>query len=95
MTSERSGHRVEIEYCTQCGWQARATWIAQELLNTFAQDLREVALVPGRGGIFEIRVDGEIVFSRRDAGRFIEPTELKQAIRDRVAPGRDLGHIDR
>ena len=37
----------------------------------------------------------EKIFSRKDAGRFPEIKELKPLVRDRVAPGRDLGHIDR
>jgi len=90
-----AGSRVEIEYCTQCHWLLRAAWAAQELLTTFEQDLREVALVPGVGGVFEVRVDGVTVWSRRGEGRFPEPKELKQRIRDLVAPDRDLGHADR
>ncbi len=88
-------HRVEIEYCTQCRWLMRAAWMAQELLTTFEADLAHVALVPGSGGIFEVRLDGATIFSRKDAGRFPESKELKQLIRDRVAPGKDLGHSDR
>jgi selenoprotein W-related protein len=87
--------RIEIEYCTQCNWLARASWVAQELLTTFSHDVASVALVPGTGGIFEVRVDGEVVFSRKEAGRTVDPVELKQAVRDRIAPGRSLGHADR
>ena len=87
--------RVEIRYCTQCRWLLRAAWLAQELLTTFEQELGEVALVPGTGGIFEVRVDDELVFSRKDAGRFPEAKELKKKLRDRVAPGKPLGHSDR
>jgi len=87
--------RVEIRYCTQCRWLLRAAWLAQELLTTFEQELGEVALLPGTGGIFEVRVDDELVFSRKDAGRFPEAKELKQQVRDRVAPGKPLGHSDR
>jgi selenoprotein W-related protein len=87
--------RVEIRYCTQCRWILRAGWLAQELLSTFDTDLGEVALVPGTGGIFEVRVDGELVWSRKQQGRFPEAKELKQLVRDRVAPDRDLGHSDR
>lgn len=87
--------RVEVEYCTQCGWLLRAGWVAQELLSTFALELAEVALVPGVGGVFEVRVDGDTVWSRHQHGGFPEPKELKQRVRDRVAPGRDLGHADR
>jgi selenoprotein W-related protein len=87
--------RIEIEYCTQCRWLLRAGWTAQELLATFAEDMGEVALLPGRDGIFEVRVDDNVVWSRKGRGRFPELAELKQLVRDRVAPGRDLGHSDR
>jgi selenoprotein W-related protein len=86
--------RLEIAYCRQCRWLPRAAWLAQELLTTFADDLGEVALQPATGGVFEVRLDGELLFSRADARRFPEPRELKQRIRDRIAPGRDLGHSD-
>jgi selenoprotein W-related protein len=86
--------RLEIEYCTQCRWLMRAAWFAQELLTTFVDDLKEVALVPGKGGVFEVRIDGETVWSRAAARRFPEITELKQRVRDVVAPGRSLGHSD-
>ena len=87
--------RVEIRYCTQCRWILRAGWLAQELLSTFDTDLGEVALVPGTGGIFEVRVDGELIWSKKDQGRSPEAKELKQLVRDRVAPDKDLGHSDR
>jgi selenoprotein W-related protein len=87
--------RVEIEYCRQCRWLLRAGWTAQELLTTFEDALGGVTLVPGTGGVFEVRVDGALVWSRKGEGRFPELKELKQRLRDHVAPGRDLGHSDR
>lgn len=87
--------RVEIEYCTQCRWMLRAAWLAQELLTTFQAEIGEVALMPGTGGVFEIRVDDESVWSRAAAGRFPDIKEVKQLVRDRIAPGRALGHSDR
>jgi selenoprotein W-related protein len=86
--------QVRIEYCRQCRWGLRAAWLAQELLATFEEELGGVTLVPGRGGVFEVRVEGELVFSRAAAGRFPEAAELKRLVRDRVAPGRSLGHSD-
>ena len=87
--------RVEIEYCTQCRWLLRAAWMAQELLSTFEADLAEVALVPGTGGVFEVRAHGTVLWSRRERGRFPDVKELKQIVRDAVAPGKSLGHADR
>ena len=68
--------------------------MAQELLTTFENEIEEVALVSGTGGIFEVRVNNELVWSRKDMERFPEIKELKQLVRDRVAPGKDLGHSD-
>ncbi len=44
---------ISITYCTQCNWLLRAAWMAQELLQTFGQDLGEVALRPGTGGVLK------------------------------------------
>ena len=87
--------RLEIEYCTQCRWLLRAGWTAQELLTTFVDVLGEVALVPGKGGVFDVRLDGETIWSRAIERRFPELPELKQLVRDRIAPERSLGHSDR
>ena len=88
--------RVEIEYCRRCRWLLRAAWLAQELLSTFEAELGGVTLVPNdEGGVFRVLLGGEEIFSRASAGRFPESAELKRLLRDRVAPGRDLGHVDR
>lgn len=87
--------RLEINYCTQCRWLLRAAWLAQEILTTFATEMGEVALVPGTGGVLDVRLNGELIFSRKVAGRFPEAKELKQLIRDVIAPEKPLGHSDR
>ena len=86
---------VEIEYCTQCRWLLRAAWLAQELLTTFEADLSAVSLMPGTGGVFEVRLNGAVLYSRKVEGRFPESKELKQLIRDVIAPERNLGHSDK
>ncbi len=87
--------RVEIEYCTQCHWLMRAAWMAQELLTTFTDELGAVSLVPGTGGVYQVRLDGKLLVDRKTLGHFPDIREVKQLLRDRIAPGRDLGHTDR
>ena len=94
MTDTRS-HRIDIHYCTGCRWLLRSAWMAQELLTTFEDEIAELTLHPGSGGIFEVHVDGERIWSRKDMGGFPEITELKQRVRDVVSPERSLGHSDR
>lgn len=69
--------------------------MAQELLTTFESEIGEVALIPGTGGMFEVRVWETTIWSRSQEGRFPEITELKRRLRDIIAPGKNLGHIDR
>lgn len=86
--------QIRITYCTQCNWMLRAAWMAQELLTTFVAEVGEVALRPGTGGIFEVHVDGVLLWSRKEQGRFPDIKELKQLVRDAIAPGKALGHTD-
>lgn len=95
MTDRADRPRIEIEYCNQCGFLLRAGWVAQELLHAFEDELQEVALRPGSGGNFIVRLSGDVLFSRKDNGRFPETKELKLLIRDRINSERRFGHNER
>ncbi len=85
---------VEIVYCRQCRWLLRAALLAQELLTTFEDEIGGVTLVPGTGGIFRVTAGGTLAWDRKREGRFPETAELKQRVRDIVAPALSLGHSD-
>ncbi len=85
---------VVIYYCTRCRWLPRATWIAQELLTTFSEELHEVSLRPGDKGQFDVMLNDRLISCRKTDGGFPELKLLKQRIRDRVNPGLSLGHSD-
>lgn len=89
-----AGVRVEILFCMQCRWFLRAGWYAQELFSTFGTDVTDIHLRSGSGGVFEVRVNDTLVWSRAEQGRFPEAKELKQAVRDVAFPDMSLGHAD-
>jgi selenoprotein W-related protein len=99
MNSENSlteNNIITIEYCPKCGWMLRAAYMAQELLSTFTGDIKGVLLRPSEtSGTYTIFIDDRIVFDRKTSGRFPEIKELKQLVRDKVSPGKSLGHSDR
>ena len=72
----------------------RSAWMAQELLSTFEEELNELTLIPGTGGIFEIHVNGKRIWSRKEQQGFPDIRELKQLVRNEVSPDRSLGHTD-
>lgn len=57
--------RIAITYCSMCNWLLRSAWMAQELLQTFGQDLGEVVLIPRTG------IVGEALGCRRAAATLI------------------------
>jgi selT/selW/selH-like putative selenoprotein len=40
----------------------------------------DARLIKGKDGVFEIEVDGRLVFSKRQIGRFPNPGEVERAI---------------
>lgn len=87
--------QIKIEFCTQCRWLLRAAWTAQELLTTFEAELGSVTLIPSTGGVFRVFSGPELLWCRKERGGFPELKELKQIIRDKVAPDKELGHSDK
>ncbi|MFT4024968.1 MAG: SelT/SelW/SelH family protein [Flavihumibacter sp.] len=89
-------YELSIEYCPRCRWLMRAAWMAQEFLTSFEEELASVTLIPGNSsGIYAIRINNELVFDRKTNGGFADIAVLKQLVRDRVSPGKNLGHSDR
>lgn len=87
---------LTIEYCPKCGWLLRAAWLAQELLTTFSEERLGVLLRPAEvAGRFSIILGDELLWDRKREGRFPEPKEIKQLVRDVIAPEKSLGHSDR
>lgn len=68
--------------------------MAQEILSTFENEVTEVSLAPGKGGIFRIFANGEMIWCRKQNNGFPEIKQLKKIVRDVVAPGKSLGHTD-
>ncbi len=64
---------IIIEYCAACNFQPRASKVAEELRRRFNAEVR---LVASARGAFEVIVDGRMVFSKKELGRFPEEGEL-------------------
>ncbi|NJM15972.1 MAG: SelT/SelW/SelH family protein [Bacteroidales bacterium] len=88
-------NKLIIKYCPKCGWLMRSAWMAQELMHTFASELHAVELAKGPSGHFSIHLNQQEIWNRESNGGFPEITQLKQRVRDIIAPGRHLGHTDK
>jgi selenoprotein W-related protein len=94
MGTKSKKYKIEIQFCTLCAWLPRASWMMQEILTTFQGEVISVTLTPKSGGIFEIFLDKEKIYSRSDFGGFLDIKDVKKLIRDKINPGKNLGHTD-
>ncbi|KIJ56520.1 hypothetical protein M422DRAFT_22684 [Sphaerobolus stellatus SS14] len=94
---------IVIEFCNRCRWLHRATWMLTELMLTFPNPtLKSISLIPlespETAGRFRVWLtldeDLILVWDRKTEGGFPELKILKQRIRDRIDPQRNLGHSD-
>lgn len=75
---------VSITYCVPCRYQHKAMEDADAILAEFGERLSSLRLVPGDNGVYDVRIDGKLIFSLDKAEHFPETADLIKAIRARV-----------
>lgn len=58
----------------------RAVGLAEQILGLFKTGVSALEIIPGSGGVFEVYQDGELIFSKKQAGRFPEWEEIRGAL---------------
>ena len=81
---------VLIRYCLPCRYQPKALQDADAILKEFGPELSSLRLVPGDHGVYDVEVDGQLVFSLDQATRFPEADSLIRTIRERIGPKRPM-----
>jgi len=61
--------------------------VAEDLLGNYQHHIDALTLIPGPKGIFDVGVDGELIFSKFAAGRHAEPDEVLTAFKSIIGPG--------
>jgi selenoprotein W-related protein len=54
------------------------------LLEEWERQIGLLEVVPGKGGIFDVHVDGELVFTKSMLGRYPQPDDVIPLLRDRI-----------
>ena len=69
---------VKIHYCNVWNYKPKAASLAEELQREFNVNAE---LVPGSNGIFDVVIDGNLIFSRASESRFPEQGEITGKIK--------------
>ena len=75
---------VTITYCVPCRYQFKAIQDADAILKEYGGRLTGLRLVPGDRGIYDVALDGEVLFSLDRAEHFPEARDLVRMIGARL-----------
>ena len=76
--------KVTIKYCTSWGYLGRAVGLARKILNEFKNEIKEVSLMPGMGGVYEISFEDKIIHSKKETGEYPENDDIISALREMI-----------
>ncbi len=69
---------ISIEYCTVWNYLPRASSLEADLKKQFPDS--DITLISSGGGVFEVTLDGELIFSKKALERFPNPGEVEGLI---------------
>ena len=55
------------------------------ILEEWAGAIEILEIVPGKGGIFDVHVDGALVFTKSMIGRYPQPDDVVPLLREHLA----------
>lgn len=73
---------IRIQYCTAWNFLPKAVGLAEELLAEFKTGINKLELQPGSGGVFEVSLNGQTIFSKKEMGRFPNEGELVGTLKE-------------
>lgn len=77
-------YKLSIEYCTKWGYLGRAVALIRKVLNEHKNKISEVKLLPSSDGVFEVVLNDELIFSKKELGRHGEKDEIEGIIRGKI-----------
>ena len=76
---------IQVAYDKESGQRGEAVGVMEEVMSEHDYDVSSFELVPCEVGDFEVRIDGEVVFTARKLGRVPRGGEVSDAIKARLS----------
>ena len=78
-------NKIIIEYCVPCGFEKQAVQLCEEIKAQFGSKISQVKVKPTRlVGSFEVTLQDELIYSKKQSGRLPHPGEVEQIIFTRL-----------
>ena len=75
---------LSIEYCTSWAYLGRAVALARTILTEHTNNVSELKLIPSEGGVLEVTLNDELVWSKKELDRYPEKGEVEEIIKEKI-----------
>ena len=75
---------LKIEYCTAWGYLGRAVALSRAILSEHKNDFSELTLIPSSGGVLEVSLNDELIFSKKELERYPEKDEVEGLVKKKL-----------
>lgn len=82
MNNDLKKFDITITYCVPCDYSDYALGLTKELIKNYQHNINKLVLKTGSKGIFDIWVNDEIIFSKKELNRYPEPGEISRMLEE-------------
>lgn len=75
---------ISIEYCTSWNYLPKAVSLANSILEEHKTVISSLNLIPSSGGVFKIRYNKQLLFSKEECGRFPNVNEVEKLLKEKL-----------
>ena len=67
---------IKLEFCIVWNYTPRAVSTVEDILEKYGKEVESIDLIPGTGGVFELYLNGELIYSKLETGRHTNEGEI-------------------
>ena len=79
-------YTITLEYCAAWNYLPNAVRATEEILDNYQHVIDDLKLIPGRGGVFELTVNGNLAYSKKATGRHAQTGEIVKILEGIFGP---------
>ena len=67
---------IKLEFCIVWNYTPRAVSTVEDILEKYGKEVKSIDLIPGTGGVVELYLNGELIYSKLETGRHTNEGEI-------------------
>ncbi len=67
---------IKLEFCITWNYTPRAVSTVEDIIEKYGKKIKSIDLIPSSGGVFELYLNENLIYSKRETGRHTKEGEI-------------------